>query len=121
MLCPKCGTENTEQAESCINCGATLKEEVPAEQLSEQEAAPVHPRLTNIDMQSSASMDSKPVVSAALYVAVITGTLIFPIIGVIMGFTYLRKTDPEARKIGKTWLAFGIVFLLIQVVLVILR
>ena len=121
MLCPKCGTENTEQVENCISCGATLKEEVAAEQQSDQENASVYPRLTSIGMQSGASVDSKPVVSAALYMAVITGSMIFPIVGVIMGFTYLRKIDPEARKIGKTWLTFGIVFLLIQVVLVILR
>jgi hypothetical protein len=38
-----------------------------------------------------------------------------------MGFTYLRKTDPAARKAGKTWLTFGMAFLLIQIVLVSLR
>lgn len=121
MLCPKCGTENTEHAKNCINCGAILKEEISTEQSSDQETAPVYPRLTNIDMQSDASMNSRPAVSSALSLAVILGSLFFPIIGIIMGFTYLRKIDPEARKIGKTWLTFGMVFLLIQIVLVSLR
>lgn len=121
MRCPKCGTENTEHAKSCLNCGAILKEEVSTEQSSDQETAPVYPRLTNIDMQSGAAVNSNPAVSSALSLAVILGSLFFPIIGIIMGFTYLRKTVPEARKIGKTWLTFGMIFLLIQIVLVSLR
>lgn len=121
MLCPKCGMENTEQAEYCINCGASLKEEVSVEQLSNRETEPVYPRITNVDMQSGVSTQAKPVVSGTLNLIIISASLFFPIIGIIMGFTYLRKTDPAARKAGKTWLAFGIVFLLIQIVLVSLR
>lgn len=121
MRCPECETENTEQTGSCPNCGATLKEAVSAEQSSQQEATPVYPRITNIDMQSSAAVNSNSAVSSALNLAVILGSLFFPIIGIIMGFTYLRKTAPEARKIGKTWLMFGMVFLLIQIALVSLR
>jgi uncharacterized membrane protein YvbJ len=121
MLCPKCGMENTEQAEHCTNCGASLKEEVSVEQLNDRETEAVYPRITNIDMQSSASANSEPAVSNTLNLIIISGSLFFPIIGIIMGFTYLRKTDPAARKTGKTWLTFGMVFLLIQIVLVSLR
>jgi len=121
MLCPKCGVENTEQAEHCTNCSASLNEEVSVEQLSDRETEPAYPRITNIDMQSGVSANSKPVVSSALNLIIISGSLFFPIVGIIMGFTYLRKTDPAAQKVGKTWLTFGMVFLLIQIVLVSLR
>ncbi len=108
MLCPKCGTENIEQAEHCIQCGEPL-------QLG---TAPPYPRITHIDMQSDAPADEKPAVSSLLNLVIISGSLLFPIIGIIMGFTYLRKTDPAARKVGKTWLAFGMAFLLLQLVLI---
>ncbi|MBX3629704.1 MAG: hypothetical protein KF908_07245 [Nitrosomonas sp.] len=111
MLCAQCGTENIEQAEHCIKCGAPLK----------LDAASPYPRITNLDMQFDAPADGKPVVSSVLNLAVIAGSLFFPIIGIIMGFTYLRKTDPAARKAGKIWLVFGMVFLLMQIVLVSLR
>ncbi len=108
MLCPKCETENIEQAEHCIKCGEPL----------ELAAAP-HPRypsITNFDKQFDAPADGKSVVSGVLNLVIIAASLFFPIIGIIMGFTYLRKIDPAARKAGKTWLIFGVAFLLVQVV-----
>jgi len=125
MLCPKCGTENQEQAEVCVNCETRLTEstETANSENSEHvqtkqaiEAEPrksiewdtdkPKPRITNVDFQSENSTVN-PVVSPALNLGVLLGTIILPIIGIAMGFAYLRKTHPDAKKAGKLWLIVG--------------
>ncbi len=128
MQCPKCETENKDENETCTNCGASLLNdndtvvneaeptEVVAEQKPKVEPA-VHQRITGVNFQSKASAPSDTkVVSNGFYIGVMIATVIFPIIGVIMGFTYLRKTHPSARKAGKSWLIVGSAIILAQVV-----
>ena len=50
--------------------------------------------------------------------AIIVGTIIFPIIGIAMGYTYYRKYHPDAKKAGKNWLILGTIILLFNILLV---
>lgn len=132
MLCPKCETENKGENETCTNCGESLlndserivneaeQTEGVTEQVSKADPNPnpvVHQRITgaNLKSTSSKSKDVK-VVSNGFYIGVMIATVIFPIIGVIMGFTYLRKEHSSARKAGKSWLIVGSAIILAQVV-----
>lgn len=132
MLCPKCETENKVENETCTNCGENLLNdndpvaneaehtEVAAEQKPKVQTNPepvVHQRITGVDLKpaDSTSSDVK-VVSNGFYIGVMIATVIFPIIGIIMGFTYLRKVHPSARKAGKSWLIVGSAIILAQVV-----
>lgn len=132
MLCPKCETENKDENETCTNCGESLlndndrvandaeQEEVVAERASKVEANPepvVHQRITGVNLKSAdATSSDVKVVSNGFYIGIMIATVIFPIIGIIMGFTYLRKTHPSARKAGKSWLIVGSAIILAQVV-----
>lgn len=49
----------------------------------------------------------KPVVSTTLNIGVIIGTIIFPLVGLLMGFSYYRKDHPDAKKAGKIWMVLG--------------
>ena len=48
-----------------------------------------------------------PVVSTTLNIGVIIGTIIFPLVGLLMGFSYYRKDHPDAKKAGKIWMILG--------------
>lgn len=134
MLCSKCGTENKEQAEVCINCGETLtqssetgesntNDSADFKQVTEQKTETREtikwdtdkpkPRITNLDFKSNNSGD-KPVVSPGLNVFVLLSSVFLPIIGIAMGFAYLRKQHPDAKKAGKTWLIVGVSLFLIH-------
>lgn len=112
MLCPKCGTENSDEAEHCKNCGARLVKD--GEETPQVESA-VHQRIVGIDLKPK--VPEKSGVSNGLYIGVMIATIIFPIIGVIMGFTYMRKDHPSAKKAGKNWLIVGAVMILFNIIL----
>lgn len=111
---PESKTENTENTKNTENTEQSI-------QSDDQSTAQPHQRITNIDMVSDQQADEKPVVSSAVNLAVIFGTLIFPIVGIAMGFTYLRKPNIEAQRVGKTWLVLGLIILLIQIVMIAIR
>ncbi len=132
MLCPKCKTENKDQNENCTNCGGSLLDdndqivgetkqaEVVTEQITkvETESEPVsHQRIIGAGLKSAASRNGEDkAVTNGFYIGVMIATVIFPIIGIIMGFIYMRKTHPTARKAGKNWLIVGGAIILAQVV-----
>ena len=114
MLCPKCGTENTDQAESCIHCHENLltKPHVSADtnqQKSDEQTT---------QSETQASDKEKPVVSMGVNIAIIIGTIIFPVVGVAMGYTYLKKDHPDARKAGRNWLVLGLIVFLVEILLI---
>ena len=159
MLCPKCGTENSEQADFCTQCAEPLKSvDVQTEQSEvdsgvQQENSPIQktsekteavsvaatasreeesdksmrddaviqprPRITNIDFQSDKAKE-KPVVSVGMYIVVILLSIPVPPIGIAMGYTYLRKAHPDAKKAGKIWLIWGTITLATLVLLAII-
>ena len=132
MHSPKSGTKNTEQDETGADREEKLiNEDVQTAQAENTEASKEpqahasvnrddvkpQPRITHIDIQSDKSGE-KPVVSSGLNIGVILGTLFIPLIGIAMGFTYMRKTHPDAKKTGKTWLIIGLISLLAQFIIV---
>ncbi|GKS69330.1 hypothetical protein W03_13340 [Nitrosomonas sp. PY1] len=60
----------------------------------------------------------KPVVSTGLNITIMIATVIFPVVGLLMGFAYLRKDHPDAKKMGKVWLIFGVVMVVANIVLI---
>lgn len=112
MLCPKCGTENSDEAILCVKCGARLVKD--GEETPQPEPS-VHQRIVGIDLKPKAP--EKSGVSNGLYIGVMIATVIFPIIGIIMGFTYMRKDHPSAKKAGKNWLIVGAIMILFNIIL----
>lgn len=66
----------------------------------------------------TSSTPEKPAVPAGVNLAVIIGTILFPLIGIAMGFTYFRKDDPAAKKAGRNWLILGVLMFAVNIVLV---
>ncbi|WP_292913475.1 hypothetical protein [Nitrosomonas sp.] len=64
------------------------------------------------------STPKKPAVSPGVNLAIIIGTILFPVIGIAMGFTYFRKDDPAAKKTGINWLLLGVLMFIVHIVLV---
>ena len=59
---------------------------------------------TNIDEKNENISDNKkPVVSSGQNIAIIIGTILFPVIGVAMGYTFYKKDNPAAKKAGRNW------------------
>ncbi len=122
MLCPECGTENTKQAESCVQCEKPLKTEaVHVAQDTLDDTGQPKQRITNLNIQSDKVANEKLAVSHGLNIVIIIGTLIFPIIGIIMGFTYMRKPHSDAQKVGKRWLILGIVMMIVSFLMIYLN
>lgn len=63
-------------------------------------------------------VNEKPAVSAGLNIVIIVGTIIFPIVGIAMGYTYYRKDHPDMKAAGKRWLMLGIIIFLVNILLV---
>ncbi len=128
MLCPKCGTKNTDQAESCIRCHENLlnKPQASADtnqqkndgQTTQNETAATDTVKVSEIKPAHSSNEEKPVVSIGLNIAIIVGTIIFPVIGVAMGYTYFRKDHPDAKKAGRNWFVLGLTVFLVQILLI---
>lgn len=68
--------------------------------------------------QANHSKPDQPAISIGLNIVVLLATLIFPIIGIAMGFTYIRKGHPSTIQAGKIWLITGTIALIIQIILI---
>ena len=62
--------------------------------------------------------NEKPAVSTGLNIAIIVGTIIFPIVGIAMGYAYYRRGHPDMKTAGKNWLILGIIMFLVNILLV---
>ena len=62
--------------------------------------------------------NEKTRVSAGLNITIIFGTVIFPVIGIAMGYTYYKKNSSDAKKAGKNWLILGVIMFLLNILLV---
>ena len=90
MYCPKCGAENVEEAKFCGSCGNALA-------------------LRKEPLQSSVGPASESkAVSSELKIGVIIGTIIIPLIGLIMGGMYINDNSDEKKKVGRLWLFTGL-------------
>ncbi|SEG09813.1 hypothetical protein [Nitrosomonas ureae] len=63
-------------------------------------------------------VNEKPAVSVGLNIAIIVGTIIFPIVGIAMGYAYYRRDHPDMKTAGKNWLILGIIIFLVNILLV---
>ena len=90
MRCPNRGQENPSEAKFCGKCATRLSSEPPAASFS---AAP-----------SSASEE----VTSGMKIGVIAGSLLTPLLGIILGVIYMNDANPSKKAAGKTWLFVGI-------------
>ncbi|MBP6365893.1 MAG: hypothetical protein KBA82_00145 [Nitrosomonas sp.] len=127
MLCPKCTTENTTHAAFCINChehfvnmpGTTSDKGQQSSIKIDLSETPV-PNIERVTEEASrhSRIYEKPAVSLGLNIAIIFGTIIFPIIGIAMGYTYMRKDHPDAKRVGRNWLMLGVIMFVTTILLV---
>lgn len=132
MHCPACGAENTEGAQSCAHCHGVLSDHAsvrgeenqssPQARSSHQQTKIDHSSGTVNDSSSGKSSDPFDTkvkrVSSGVNIGIIIGTIFFPVIGVAMGYTYLKKDHPEERKAGKNWLILGVVMFIVNILLI---
>lgn len=97
-VCPSCGFENTDEDRFCAQCGNTLvapqPEPVPSSLAEPGAGAPAPVRSGQVD--------------PTLKVIILIGTLLVPLLGIIMGAIYLGDPSPEKKAVGKLWLGVGI-------------
>ena len=127
MLCPKCGTENVDQAESCVNChesslnkrqGNTDTTPRKSGERSNQNETKAPDALTREVTSTYSSEKEKPAVSKGLNITIIVATIFIPLVGIAMGYTYFRKDHPEAKKAGKNWLILGLIMFILNILFV---
>lgn len=71
---------------------------------------------TNSDEKNENISDNeKPVISSGQNIAIIIGTILFPVIGVAMGYTFYKKDNPAAKKAGRNWLILGIIMFIVNI------
>ncbi len=89
MYCPKCGTENTENADFCENCGSSLSETQNQNSSADE-----------------SGVDSKPsmVVVVLGYIFALSALLfglLGGIIGIIIGIYLYTRKNPNAKFHGR--------------------
>ena len=87
MYCAKCGKSIPNDSVFCPECGYSLGKVGPA---------------------ASSLAVAEHGVSEALNIGTIVGSIILPLIGIIMGIIYLRDGNPDKKKAGKVWLLVGV-------------
>ena len=90
MKCSQCGHENLSQAKFCAKCGAPIT------------AAAAEPT------PSVPATAASGAVSKELKIGIIVGTVLIPLLGIIMGLIYMNDPNPEKKAVGKLWLYVGI-------------
>ena len=91
MFCPKCGSENPDEAKFCGSCGTNMS----VKQTS------VHPKV-NEPVTTSQN------VTQEMKIIMIIVSIIIPLVGIIMGLIYMSDSNPSKKAAGKTWLIAGI-------------
>jgi hypothetical protein len=94
MFCPSCSHKNFDEAKFCAKCGAPMR--VPA-------ASSPPPA-----SQVISTPGGVPIVSNGMKWGITAGTVVFPLLGLVMGVIYMRDPDREKKAVGKLWLGVGI-------------
>jgi hypothetical protein len=90
MRCPNCGQDNPAEAKFCGKCATRL-------------TAPVTP-----PTPGPVGPPPSGEVSQGLKIGVIVGSIVMPLLGIIMGLIYMNDPSPAKKAAGKTWLYTGI-------------
>lgn len=132
MRCPTCEAENLEEAQICAQCHKPLADHPSAHgdgvnssqgrQDTPQPSEGIHTSESGNEPSKTENPDPFDTnvkrVSAGVNIGIIIGTILFPVIGVAMGYTYLKKDHPEERKAGRNWLILGVVMFIVNIMLV---
>ena len=86
MFCPKCGTSNPDEARFCGKCSAPIQAPGPG-------PLPHPPPPTG-----------SKAVSQEMKIGIGIGSVIIPLLGLIMGAIYMADANPEKKSAGKLWL-----------------
>jgi len=94
MKCPACNNDNPEDAKFCGHCGKPMPEAVkPAPDPEPRPPSPIPP--------------NEPVVSSGLNIGVIVGSLLIPLLGIIVGIIFMSDDNAEKKLAGRRWLMVG--------------
>lgn len=109
MFCKECGKPIPDDSMFCPECGAKIVEAPPPPAAAPPPTPPPgHPATPIMAVQQQQPQQAGNPVNQGLNIGVIVGSLIIPLIGIIMGVIYLKDSAPERKKAGKTWLWVGI-------------
>ena len=95
MYCPKCGLQNLDEARLCGKCAAPL----PV-----GPATPATPAAPAAPWGTGTGQVAGPAVSPGLKLGIGIGSVLLPIIGLVMGILYMVDANPEKKAAGKLWL-----------------
>ncbi|HUQ10755.1 MAG TPA: zinc ribbon domain-containing protein [Steroidobacteraceae bacterium] len=93
MFCPSCGQSNPDEAKFCGKCGAVVS----------AATAPKAPHVVSEPVKDTG------VISQGMKTGMIIGSIVLPLLGIIMGVIYLMDPNPEKKQAGKLWLIIGII------------
>lgn len=102
MFCPKCGQTNPSEAKFCGKCGAAMA------------LADTQPPA---DTSGSKPATTAPAVNPALKNGILVGSVLVPILGIIMGIIYLLDANAEKKAVGRLWLMVGGIAALVWIIL----
>ena len=94
MFCPRCGTDNPDDAKFCGSCGASLPV-APAPQ--PPPPPPAQPPV----------VQPQPAVAPGLKIGIIIASLVVPLVGIILGIIYMLDPNPQKKAAGRLWLMVG--------------
>ena len=105
MFCPSCSHKNVDEAKFCAKCGAPLR------------MPPAPPPSTPSHVSSPVSPSGAgPVVSNGMKWGITAGTIVFPLLGLVMGVIYMRDANLEKKAVGKLWLGVGIGVMVLYII-----
>lgn len=105
MFCPHCAEANPDEAKFCGKCGRAMPRAAAAD--------PPRPHPTTLlTVPAGGAQQTTPLVSDGLKWGVAIGSVLLPLIGLVMGVIYLSDANPEKKAAAKLWfIAAGIGFL----------
>ncbi|MGN0093322.1 MAG: zinc-ribbon domain-containing protein [Methanobrevibacter sp.] len=135
-ICPKCHSENKDEAKSCIKCGYTFRDDVPyyhRVQLKSIRCPQCHNVITNLSYgfcpkcgfefqkkEKNVTYNYLEVIPKSEHENSITFGYIFsvfiPIIGLVYGiYNFTRNGDVEAKKAGINQIIMSVLFLVMDI------
>ncbi len=101
MKCTNCKKIIPDDSVFCPECG---------QKIIQQEPAKANTDVTNKDTSES--------ISNGLKYGVFVGTLLIPLIGIVLGIVFLVDNNPIKKSVGKFWLWTGIIMGILNIVLI---